>query len=605
MVIIRVFLPPWIIWTGLILLGVLAGLVWLHVRRVTHAARLFRSVAEGSSDGLVMMERDSKIVWNNAAYSRIMGYPHGELVGRYPLTFALPDRHAVSMQEALNFRFDENEERFGTLTQVDNIRKDGTEFIHEFSHAALRVGGEPMFLLAGRDITERVAREQALICAQEKLELQSRTDDLTGLSNRGHMQSVLEALIAKQEPFAVLQIDVNRMKQINDTFGHLAGDAALLHVARTFGEHADPAWTCARVGGDEFVILMANVSSLQTAKEIAEFLAELASLPFDWKAAKLTVEISVGLAVWDASVQTSDDLLNRSDVALYEAKSRPNQRVIGYDAELDRTYARFQALERSIVRAVQSQQFTFHFQPIFDIEARVVKKFEMLVRWQHPERGLMQPDHFLPVLVQLGLTSEFDKHVLSSAERAFKRLDEAGLEQVGLSVNLSADAFSSHTVTDTLLWLVESGRIDPQRLSLEILESTALTLATETLQARLLSNLRDAGFPIFLDDFGMGYAGLTHLASLPCTGLKIDRGLSSAVDTSHTSRSIVLALVRLSDELGLDVVTEGVENMSQMDIIRQAGCSIFQGYAVARPMPLKRAIEWASLGTEQATGTRG
>lgn len=605
MVISRVFLPLWIILASLILLAALAVKCWLTMRRVMYDARLFRSVAEGSSDGLVVMERDSRIVWHNAAYARIMGYPDGALVGRYPLTFALPARLALPEEEVRNFRFNESEERFGMLTQVDNIRKDGTEFIHEFSHAALRVGGEPLFLLAGRDITERVAREQALIAVQHKLETQSRTDALTGLSNRGHMQDVLDGLVAAQKPFAVMQIDVNRMKQINDTFGHLAGDAALVHVAQTIRAHLDESALCARVGGDEFVILLPKVSALTPAQRMAEELADLASRTLPWKAAKLEIEISVGVAVLVPSVESSDELLNRSDVALYQAKALRNVRVVGYDDALHRTYTDAQAMERDIVDAVHSNAFTFHFQPIFDVDTGRVEKFEMLVRWMHPDRGLLSPDQFLPHITHLGLTGELDQCVLACAETAFRAFDAAGLTQIGLSVNLSADAFSSHVITDTLLWLVESGCLDPARVSLEILESTALTLAKETLQARLLSRLHSVGFRIFLDDFGMGYAGLAHLAALPCTGLKIDRGLSSAVDTDPTSRAIVTTLVKLANDLGLDVVTEGVETEEQIAIIQRAGSSIFQGYAIARPMPLEDAIQWVTTEAGFATGTAG
>jgi len=600
-----VFLPYWVILTGIVLLLCLAAVGCCRVRSITRSANLFRSVAEGASDGLVVMERDSKIIWHNAAYARIMGYQQGALVGRYPLTFALPPHQAPPTEEALAFRFDENEERFGKLTQVNNIRKDGTEFIHEFSHAALRVGSETRFLLAGRDITERVAREQQLLVTQKKLEIQSRTDSLTGLSNRAYMQTELQRHVDKQLPFAVLHIDVNRMKQINDTFGHLAGDAVLKHVSKVFQTQAKPSWLCARVGGDEFVVLMPEISVLQHAVECGQDLVDAVSKPFDWRVGKLTTDFSIGAAVWEPSIKTVDALLSRSDVALYEAKSRPDQSVVGFDEHLRRRYASEQQLERDIVRAVQSRRFTFHFQPIFNIDTRRVDKFEMLVRWRHPERGLLAPGQFLPILIQLGLTNELDKHVLSCAEKALARFDAAGLPDIGLSVNLSADALLTDTITDLLIWMVECGRIDPSRLSLEILESTVLTLAQDTLQTRLLSKLRNTGFRVFLDDFGMGYAGLAHLASFPFNGLKIDRGLSSAVDTSDTSRAIVVALVKLAHELGLDVVTEGVENEHQMEIIRQAGCAVFQGYAVARPMPLKRALEWAAFDVEPGTGTTG
>ena len=600
-----VFVPLSAALAGFAALVVIVLAIAWYTWSVTQRARLFRAVAEGSSDGLVLMHRDSKIIWNNRAYSRIMGYAHGELVGRYPLEFALPPRLAMSAEDVRAFRFDENDARFGTLTQMENMRKDRSEFIHEFSHAAIHVGGKRLFLLAGRDITERVAREKALVAAQERLKRQSMTDGLTGLSNRAHMQARLVELTGKRVPFTVLQIDVNRMKQVNDTFGHLAGDELLLQVARALRTEAGPTWLAARTGGDEFVVILPDVTSRAEAERIGHRLVEAASTPFKWKSARLTAEISVGVAMRDASVGSPDDLLNRSDVALYEAKKSPETPVVVYDDALDSKHTEKQAFERDVVEAVRAQGLTFHFQPIINIDSRTVEKFEMLVRWRHERRGWVAPGRFLPVISRLGLTQELDKFVIACAEKAIDRLNAAGLTDVGLAVNLSASALSSDRITELLTWLAECGRLDPARVSLEILESTALTLSGDDLPIRLLSRLREAGFTVFLDDFGMGYAGLAHLAALPSNGLKIDRGLTSMVDTDATSRSIVVAMVRLARELGLEIVAEGVENMAQMELVHRAGCSVFQGHAVARPMTLNRAITWARNDRSRATGTDG
>ncbi|MEO1537884.1 MAG: EAL domain-containing protein [Pseudomonadota bacterium] len=587
------FVPAWAIVLLLFVLSALVGGGVWRVRKVVRSADLFRAVAEQASDGLVVMERDSRVIWTNAAYSRTMGYDHGELIGRYPLEYALPERDALPKDQIRAFRFDAEEEWFGTLAKFNNVRKDGTEFVHEFSHAALNVAGKPLFLLSGRDISERVKRENDLFAAQQKLEQQSRTDGLTGLSNRLHMQAVLQGLTEVGHPFAVLQVDVNRMKQINDTYGHLAGDAALVHFAEAYQKIADPVWLCARTGGDEFVLLLPNVTDLEDALSVGQRLTVEAARDFEWKNTRLRTEISVGAVVASASIASPDDLLHCSDIALYVAKSRREAAVVGYDEALQSEYAASQSLERDAIRAMKERKFTFHFQPIMNIETREVDKFEMLARWRHPERGFVRPDQFLGVLERSGLTGEFDKFVVSCAERALKRLDAAGLTNVGLSVNLSADAFAARAMTELLVWLVECGRLDPSRISLEILESTVLSVSESNLQTELLTQLRDSGFRVFLDDFGMGYAGLAHLAKLPCNGLKIDRGLSCAVDTDATSRSIVVTLIRLADELGLDVVAEGVETMPQLEIVRQAGCHLFQGYAVARPMTLRRAIAWA------------
>jgi EAL domain-containing protein (putative c-di-GMP-specific phosphodiesterase class I) len=268
-------------------------------------------------------------------------------------------------------------------------------------------------------------------------------------------------------------------------------------------------------------------------------------------------------------------------------------------------HAEAQELECDVSRAMQAEAFTFHFQPIVDLEVGRVQKFEMLIRWAHPTRGMVPPDRFLPIIDRLGLTDALDRFVVRSAEAALARFDAVGLHEVGLSINLSPEALSSPAMTELLVWLAECGRMRASRITLEILESTALTMSEDALPIRLLTELRDAGFQVFLDDFGMGYAGLAHLATIPSTGLKIDRGLTSLVDRDPTSRAIVIALIRLAGELGLDAVVEGVENLAQIDIVRRAGCAVFQGFALSHPLPLDQAIVLAQNGFDASVSATG
>ncbi len=600
------FVPLWGILLGFAALALLAMAIALWIKSIRASARLFRAVAEGSSDGLVLMERNSRIIWTNRAYSQIMGYAHGDLIGKFPLEFALPPRLALPKDEILAFRFEESDERFGKLMQMENVRADGSEFIHEFSHAAIHVGGKARFLLCGRDITERVAREKALVTAQERLKAQSLTDTLTGLSNRLHVQTCISDLLHQRRHFAVLQVDVDRMKKINDSLGHQAGDAVLRQVARGFRTTAQPDWICARIGGDEFVVLIPGIEKLDDALAVGDELLREISRPFKWNAGSLTAEVNIGAAVWDRTVRDMDELLHRADIALYFAKSLQTTSLAGFDEVLAREYEEAQALEMEVADALKQRRLSFVFQPIINLETNRVEKFEMLVRWRRGARGMVPPGVFIPIIKRLRLSELLDRFVIDCAEYALRRLDEGGLQHVGLSVNLSADAFESPALTDLLTWLAEDERIDPSRLCLEVLESTALNPDDPGMPVRSIERLRRAGYKVLLDDFGMGYAGLAHLSLLPISGLKVDRGLTSAVDTDNASRAIVVSLVRLAKKLGLELVVEGVENMAQIEIVRQAGCATFQGYAVSRPMKLKRAIQWAALDHATVrTGTDG
>lgn len=595
-----VFVPIWTIWTALVSAAALVAVLLWCLRRVRHSAALFRAVAEGASDGLVLMERDSKIIWTNEAYSRTMGYPHGDLVGRYPLEFALPPHEAIPAEKARAFRFDENDELYGKLQLRENKRKNGSLFMHEFSHAVIRLGGKSRFLLAGRDVSQRVAREKALMAADAKLKAQSRTDALTGLSNRFELRRRLERSIRCGAPFAVLQIDLNGMKRVNDTFGHLAGDHMIKHVAEVIREIAGDDWVCARVGGDEFTIILNDEASLQNAARAAEALTKAASGRFAFGAATLTADLCIGVAIWRRGLDL-DKILHCADIALYDAKKTRTQPVVCYDEALATRHAAAEALEQDLRQAVAERRFSFHFQPIIDLETRQVEKFEMLIRWRHPERGWIPPDVFLPEVTRIGLMSGIDRLVVERAREVIEKLDEAGLFSVGLSINLSSEALVSDDLAEHLLWLADGKQLDPGRIALEILESTAITLGEDTLPVQRLGRLRDAGYSLFLDDFGMGYAGLAHLAALPTTGFKIDKSLSAMVETDDSSRLIVTTLVDLADKLGLEVVAEGVENMAQIKIIQMAGCRVFQGYAVARPLTLQRAITWTKHSQEGVT----
>ena len=239
-------------------------------------ARTFRAIAESASDGLVLMERAGAVIWAS------------EMLGRSAFEFASPPEVAISPQEIAAFRFDPSDERFSGLTQRTNVRGDGSRFVHEFSHAVVQDGAHTRYLLAGRDITERLERETALIAAQENLAALANADTLTGLENRARLWTALEELIATGDPFAVLQIDMNDFKAINDTYGHIAGDSILVHFADILRNIAEDTWTIARVGGDEFTLLIPGISELSAALDHARHLHRAARAPLQWQAGEIT-----------------------------------------------------------------------------------------------------------------------------------------------------------------------------------------------------------------------------------------------------------------------------------------------------------------------------
>lgn len=589
------FVPVWCF----VLLSVLACAgAFVFFRAISYQkqrAQTFRALAEGASDGLVLMETDSKIIWANPAYSKIMRREMDQILGMYPLEFALPPDLAVSKEEARNFVFEPEDERFGSLTRVRNIRGDGSEFTHEFSHATIPWGDDSFrVILVGRDVSENVERENALIQAQNRLELQSRTDALTQLANRSHFREMLaEAMVSQNQPFVVMLIDMNGFKAINDTHGHHAGDAILCHFSNLLKAFADPSWTCARMGGDEFAVLAPNISTLEDGKTIAEELIKATETPMTWQSGMLSASLSVGVAV-DEGEAAPDGLLTRADVALYEAKAASDSPVAVYDQHMHARHLEKEALQNSAGEAIHRKEICFYLQPIVDVRLGRVIKFETLARWNRPCGDVLLPGQFISIFDQLGLSEELDACAIANASETLAALDKARLTDVGLSVNISANALNQDFVTDQLIWHADAGSLDPARICIEVLETTAFFGGEDGPTFPNVERLRAAGYAVYLDDFGMGFAGLAHLASLNVSGLKIDRQLTSAVDSDPASKSIVLATTRLAQDLGLDVVAEGVETEDQIETMTDLGCDVFQGYAISRPMPRDDAIIWAS-----------
>ncbi|MEM8804073.1 MAG: EAL domain-containing protein, partial [Pseudomonadota bacterium] len=580
--------------------GALIAWVFLTLRRRAPEVQedVFRLVAQGASDGLVLMEQDSRIVWANSAYCRIMGYKLKDLVGRYPLEFALPPEDRLSQQEARAFRFDPEEERFGKLTRVRNMRRDGTFFMHEFSHAVIPTKDRNLFLLCSRDVSIAEERENALIAARKSLDQKARTDALTGLANRLEMHRALDELLVLPGCFAVMQLDMNDFKGVNDTFGHNAGDALLCHFAEILTSQTSNDWIKARTGGDEFVILAPDISTLDEALSCAAKILEASKTPMPWKQGKIVARPAVGVAIRSDLNLSDDELLNAADVALYAAKDASGASIAAYDSELHEAYISEQKLQKELSDAFRNGQFDFHFQPIVDLNRHRVAKLEMLARWNHPERGLLTPSHFMPAAKKLGLMVKLDEMVVQSASVALSVLAAAGLCQTGLSINISEKALYSEMPLQ-LIWRAEAGQLDPARISIEVLETAAISLAEDDTAITTLTALGNAGFSICLDDFGMGYAGLAHLAGLDIDGIKIDRGLISNIDSNQASHCVVTALIRLANELNLEIIAEGIESETQIDMVKSIGPTLFQGYSVAKPMPLTEALSWAKSFEEK------
>ena len=415
-------------------------------------------------------------------------------------------------------------------------------------------------------------------------------DRLTGLVNRQRFSERVDELIAAHEPrLALLLLDVNRFKDVNDALGHAYGDRLLRQVGARLAADATGAREVARFGGDEFAILLAPLSGDAAALAAASSVAESLRAPFEIEDVSLDGEASIGVVLYPQDGADSDTLLRHGEVAMYRAKSRQAD-YARYSAEHDHHSPARLGLIGELRGAIESGQLVLHYQPKVDLQSGRIAGCEALVRWEHPELGLLRPGAFVPMAESTSLIRPLTRRVL---EQALADVDAWGARGVELSVavNLSARCLNDPAFPTTVRELLAAARVPPARLALELTESAIM--ADPALTAAVLDELHRMGVALSVDDFGTGYSSLAYLQQLPVEEIKIDRSFVMAM-AQETSAVIVRSTIELGRNLGLRVVAEGVEDDDVMAQLRELGCPVVQGYAISPPLPAAAFLEWMS-----------
>ncbi len=419
---------------------------------------------------------------------------------------------------------------------------------------------------------------------------QAVTDELTGLGNRRflfeHGQQRLDAEDGGAR-LALVLIDLDNFKEINDTFGHHAGDELLRETARRLAARMVDPDLLVRLGGDEFALLI-RLGEGDEGREIASRILDRLMQPLVIDGARVRIDASAGVAEYhDASVKIAD-LLRRADVAMYAAKDA-HTRVELYEPELDEANRTRLETIQDLDAALVHRQFVLHYQPKIDVETGAVFGAEALVRWEHPERGMLYPDAFLPIVEHSGLMNAVTRLVLESAVMQLASWREAGLD-ISVAVNLSASDLLDETLADRIAGLLTEHAVPAGALELEITESVIMIdpkRAREVLEA-----LRALGLRIAVDDYGTGYCALAYLRDLPVDELKIDRSFIAHVTTDRRSAAIVRSTIELAHALGLKVVAEGIEHEAALNALASFGCDYAQGYHFSRPVPAEAFTDW-------------
>ncbi len=452
----------------------------------------------------------------------------------------------------------------------------------------VRISGQPVFESGefrgyrgvGADITD------ATLAEQQVLHL-ARFDCLTGVANRSlflqRLEQKLDQARAVHGSLALLFIDLDRFKAVNDTLGHDAGDELLKEMARRLTALVRPVDVVARLGGDEFVVLIDDCSDPAVLSKVASRMIGQLSEPLRLAGRQAQIGASIGIAVHPADGTDAGSLLKSADTAMYQAKSGGRNGFRFFTAELAHDAARHFMLEGELRQAIARGELRLHYQPKIDLAHSRLAGLEALVRWQHPERGLLLPGDFIELAEESGLIVPLGRWVMGEACRQLREWREAGLDPPRCAINLSARELTSDGVVDDLQQALATQALEAGALEVEITES-ALMAEPERAQHNL-SRLRAMGVRIAIDDFGTGHASLSYLKRFPAGTVKIDRDFVAGLPDRHDDAAIVRAVATLAHSLGMVVVAEGVETTRQMDFLRQAGCDQVQGYLVGRPLP--------------------
>jgi PAS domain S-box/diguanylate cyclase (GGDEF) domain len=459
-----------------------------------------------------------------------------------------------------------------------------------------RVSGRPVFDRDGTFLGYRgVGRDiTAEVTAEERIRFLAQHDSLTGLPNRIVLKDRLEQHLRRakrySEGLAVLCVDLDDFKLVNDTLGHSAGDAVLCEAARRMRSVTREMDTIARLGGDEFTVIQINTRRFDDAEALAARLIEALSKPFDVHGEQIHCSASIGISIYPDDGTAGDELMRHADLALYKAKSSGRDTYRFYTAEMDREVQERRLMEKELREALSGENFCVYYQPQIDIASGRPTGCEALVRWIHPEKGAISPNVFIQAAERSGLIVALDRWVVRQACRQAKAWKDAGLLHHRVAVNLSAVQLRrSDVVNDVLKALRETG-LSPEDLEIEITESVLL-IDIETATA-ILHAIDALGISLAVDDFGTGYSSLTYLKRFPVSKVKIDRSFVHSLLRNEDDKAIARAIVTLGHSLGLKVVAEGVEDKEQLACLRELGCDQAQGYLIGRPMPAADFEAW-------------
>jgi diguanylate cyclase (GGDEF)-like protein/PAS domain S-box-containing protein len=579
------------------------GSIWVYAditdrKHADEELRLWGTVLEHIADGVMVIDLNGKIVAINPAFTQITGYTQAEAVGQHS-NLTRTNLHEPTFYEAL---WRDLAETGFWRGEIWNNRKNGEVYLEWLTVSAVRDDDANIshYVAVFSDITR--AKE-----AQAKLDHLAHHDPLTALPNRLLFQDRLQHALAQsarnKTQLAVLFIDLDRFKNVNDTLGHHVGDELLKKVAKSLSGSLREGDTLARLGGDEFIVLLENTDGEYSAGHVAGKLVSMFEQPFMVNDYELFVTCSVGVSLYPQDASDLNMLIRNADVAMYQAKARGRNNYQFYAPSMTGEGVERLRIEAMLRRSIDKGEIFLHYQPQVEIDSGRLIGVEALVRWQNPELGMVPPVRFIPLAEDIGFISQLGNWVLVEACRQMVRWQADGLVVPKLAVNLSVRQFERGSIAELVGSVLRETGLEPHRLQLEVTESVIMNTG-DTLEC--INDLQEIGVGLAIDDFGTGYSSLAYLKQLPVQTLKIDRSFIKDISTDANDEAITVAIIQLGKSLNLSVIAEGVETAEQAAFLLRHGCNRAQGYYYSKPAPASELLaQWGRQDERQAVEVIG
>jgi len=547
-----------------------------------YSDELSHLIEYSSNEIYIVNYKTLEYLYVNKGACEATGYTKEELLSKtvYDINLGLTKEDELKIKKNMQIEH-------SILNRAVHTRKDSSTYhVQAYIHT-LKYNGIDAYVIFDTDITELIETEKLLKKESQKLVHQAHHDTLTNLPNRTLFkdrlsQSIISAKRNKTQ-FALLFIDLDQFKKINDTLGHHIGDEVLIEASRRFEDAIREEDTLARLGGDEFTIILKNITSIQDIAHISQKIVESIKKPIRIDDKTLFISSSIGISLYPKDSEDENDLLKFADTAMYKAKDEGRDNYQFYSSDMTASAFENIIMENSLRVAIKQKQFIVYFQPQYDAVNNILVGMEALVRWKHPEIGLVPPGKFIPLAEENGLIIEIDTMVMVQAMKQYVQWYKDGLNPGILALNLAMKQLAKDNFIEELLQTMKDLEFKSEWLALEVTEGQVMNNPLASIEK--LNKISDMGIELALDDFGTGYSSLSYLKKLPLNKLKIDQSFVRDITTDEDDAAITKAIISMGKNLNLKLIAEGVETEEQRKFLLEYGCNLIQGYFYAKPMP--------------------